>query len=947
MNKKNGRVLILELTLFAVFCVIFYAFLWDMGVSRLDSRLHDGLLKLEEIVKETQANATANRNNYEKMQKRMAELGLFYLEHDGADEITGITLSRLQNAFQAGGVYLLSGDGKILSSAVSDSGDIDFSDKSFSELFRGTAREPVSGPIDVQRDGSSPWTLVSARIGDEDRYLVIQNDSSELTQLERDTSDWGVIYNRDLSDWDALELVISEDGTISFSSDPDFRSAENIRELGLSPLILENGWRGWVSLKGDRYRGSVIRIDDGDTYVFRAVSDREIFHTTCFIFVFCAVSVIIAFGAMRRFTVLFLEGKLAKREGRGGRQILYVRRMTGLMILILTLTLAWCVFSTVLCDYLAHTWSSRVKLESIFNPIERIDDTQASGTKLYHHYLEMQTGTIAGLVSANPDFQNSRDLKEMADRMGLKHILIFDGNGEVIASDRNYTGLTLPGDKEDPCYVFTWLLYGEPFVVCTDENNAFLNERCLLAGSPVIADDGSYHGFVMIAYDPAMEARFVSPFSIRSILYTMADLNDTFVLVIDKETMKIHAGSSLLDGMTAEAVNLTDRELKNGFTGFFRLPSGVNFGSCKEGDRFYVITAFDVSRELPKTILNGFIISLVCLVAELLYFLVLALLVKRKNGGAPFEWSENAPIWDTNVNGGGNAITRYLRRTTVLLSAVMWFIVLFKDHLFSTNSLMYYLININWPKGLDIFSFTLSIIYALLIAAAGFVVTRLLSVLVELVPPTEKTVIRMLTSFVRYAALIAAIFICASRLGAPTSSLLASAGILSIVIGLGAQSMITDILAGLTILFEGTLKVGDVIKINNTRGQVREIGVHNTSIVDLDDQNVKVISNNTIKSFTNYSRMPSSCFVHIGIGTDVKISDIEEFLPDELAAIQKELSHISGDLVFLGIEEIKSDSLILQFKVDCDSKYFQQVRRDLIRLLVSAFRRHGIDARSQ
>ena len=78
--------------------------------------------------------------------------------------------------------------------------------------------------------------------------------------------------------------------------------------------------------------------------------------------------------------------------------------------------------------------------------------------------------------------------------------------------------------------------------------------------------------------------------------------------------------------------------------------------------------------------------------------------------------------------------------------------------------------------------------------------------------------------------------------GVDTTTLLASAGILSIAISFGAKELVSDILSGLFIIFEGEFRVGDIIKVGDWRGAVVEIGVRTTKVED-GSQNIKVIRN--------------------------------------------------------------------------------------------------------
>ena len=76
------------------------------------------------------------------------------------------------------------------------------------------------------------------------------------------------------------------------------------------------------------------------------------------------------------------------------------------------------------------------------------------------------------------------------------------------------------------------------------------------------------------------------------------------------------------------------------------------------------------------------------------------------------------------------------------------------------------------------------------------------------------TIVKLLNSFIKYLLMIVALMLILNTWGVDTSTLLASAGILSLVIGLGAQSLISDIIAGIFIVFEGEYQVGDIVIID-------------------------------------------------------------------------------------------------------------------------------------
>ena len=123
-----------------------------------------------------------------------------------------------------------------------------------------------------------------------------------------------------------------------------------------------------------------------------------------------------------------------------------------------------------------------------------------------------------------------------------------------------------------------------------------------------------------------------------------------------------------------------------------------------------------------------------------------------------------------------------------------------------------------------------------------------------------KTVFDLLDGFVKYGCAIAIILTVLKACGVDTTALIASVGVLTLVVGLGAQPLIEDIIAGIFIIFENEYNVGEIISINDFRGTVIEIGIRSTKLLDAAG-NIKIINNSTIGDVVNLSRENSLAVV--------------------------------------------------------------------------------------
>ena len=144
----------------------------------------------------------------------------------------------------------------------------------------------------------------------------------------------------------------------------------------------------------------------------------------------------------------------------------------------------------------------------------------------------------------------------------------------------------------------------------------------------------------------------------------------------------------------------------------------------------------------------------------------------------------------------------------------------------------------------------------------------------------SETLHKLVRSAVRYTVYFIAFFQVLSILGVNTTSIVASAGIASVAIGFGAQSLVKDIISGFFIILEGQFDVGDNVKIYNQAafiagGYVMSLGLRSTKIRSKNGE-VYFIPNGTINQVVNYSLMYNLALVELSIKIDESIEEIED-----------------------------------------------------------------------
>ena len=238
----------------------------------------------------------------------------------------------------------------------------------------------------------------------------------------------------------------------------------------------------------------------------------------------------------------------------------------------------------------------------------------------------------------------------------------------------------------------------------------------------------------------------------------------------------------------------------------------------------------------------------------------------------------------------------------------------------SRNSVYYYLTSGKWEKGLNLFAIAGILILLGQIVFAVIVSRLILTAVSTFVGAKGKTICRLIRSLILYVALFAFVIIALTDIGISMAAILTAVGTLGIAVSLGAQHFVSDIIAGLTMVFEGTVHVGDIVKIGNGskvyHGEVREIGLRFIRI-QTSGGNIVTLSNRDIDMTTNMTTMNSRCTCSFTISSDNPIEEIEELLKTELPKIGEEDSRILYGPVYCGISALEAGSMTLLVTAEC------------------------------
>lgn len=206
-----------------------------------------------------------------------------------------------------------------------------------------------------------------------------------------------------------------------------------------------------------------------------------------------------------------------------------------------------------------------------------------------------------------------------------------------------------------------------------------------------------------------------------------------------------------------------------------------------------------------------------------------------------------------------------------------------------------------------------------------------------------RTLITLATSLVRYAAALVILCWGLAILGVDVSTIVASVGILALIVGFGAESLIADLVTGIFMLFENQCNVGDIVEVSGFRGTIQAIGIRTTSVVD-PGGNVKIINNSEMKNILNRSDNSSRSVSDIGIPYETDLEDLESKLP----ALMEEIYRANPDAmesapVYLGVQLLDASAVVLRFVAEVTEENIFSTQRLLNRALFLGLRKLGVE----
>lgn len=204
------------------------------------------------------------------------------------------------------------------------------------------------------------------------------------------------------------------------------------------------------------------------------------------------------------------------------------------------------------------------------------------------------------------------------------------------------------------------------------------------------------------------------------------------------------------------------------------------------------------------------------------------------------------------------------------------------------------------------------------------------------------TVIKLVESIVKYIIILIAIFVVLGAWGIDVTAALAGVGIVGLVVGLGAQDLIKDLIAGIGIVIDDQYDVDEVVEINGFKGRVMEIGLRTTRIINAAGE-IRIIRNGSISDLSNFSRTFSLAVALIDVDYAEDLDAVIKLLDDKLPTLKEAYPQIIEGPIVAGVDALGDSGITIRITAKTNAEEHYAVQRALLKYTKELFDKNNIE----
>lgn len=243
-------------------------------------------------------------------------------------------------------------------------------------------------------------------------------------------------------------------------------------------------------------------------------------------------------------------------------------------------------------------------------------------------------------------------------------------------------------------------------------------------------------------------------------------------------------------------------------------------------------------------------------------------------------------------------------------------------------------------------SVTGSILGVIAILVLGWIVSKWLQHRVQNLGRKHKHLDEMLFDFlasiVRYIVIGFTLLFVLNTFGVQTTSFVAVIGAAGLAIGLALQGTLSNVAAGVMLIFFRPIRNGDFVEVSGKMGTVKQVTLNFTELADISNLQI-IIPNSQVwgNVITNYSVNPKRrAEWTFGVGYGVNLKQAEEIIRETI--MSDERAH-SDPAPFIQVNNLGESSVDFLVRVWCDAPAYFGFQADMKRQVKEALDAGGID----
>jgi small conductance mechanosensitive channel len=208
-----------------------------------------------------------------------------------------------------------------------------------------------------------------------------------------------------------------------------------------------------------------------------------------------------------------------------------------------------------------------------------------------------------------------------------------------------------------------------------------------------------------------------------------------------------------------------------------------------------------------------------------------------------------------------------------------------------------------------------------------------------------ETIIRLIKQACLLALWLTLGLVILKELGVEVGPIIASAGVVGLAVGFGAQNLVRDFISGFFIIVENQIRVGDVAILNGTGGLVEKINFRTTVLRDLGGV-VHIFPNGTITTLSNLTNEWSAYVFDIGVAYKENTDHVIEIMKEVGKSMQEDEKfgkNILEGLDIFGVDKFGDSSIIIKGRIKTKPIKQWEVGREFLRRVKYAFDENNIE----